>query len=122
MLFRSIDLASVAHAPMLKSDGKGAMSLRIEDDLGRSVAAVNTEPGVGLSLRLPSDRGFFLKLADGREAEIRPETTEVVPFVKLIWHRPRTRTRGALDAALDKGLFTTPFGARAAPGRWHARP
>lgn len=105
-----IDLRSVTRAQRLDSDGRGPTSLRIEDDLGRSVAAVNTEPGLGFSLRLPSDRGLFLKLSDGREAEIRPGVAEVIPLVDLVWRKPPTRTRGALDSALDHGLFTMPFG------------
>jgi hypothetical protein len=97
-------------------------SLHIEDDRGRSVAAVNTEPGRGFTLTLPPDRGFFLQLSDGREAEIRPGAGEAVPFVDLVWRAPRTRTRGALDYALDKGLFTTPFGPSYYRGFVGARP
>jgi hypothetical protein len=117
-----VDLRTAGGAPRLEGDGRGSVSLRIEDDLGRSVAAVHAEAGVRFNLALPSGRGFFVRAADGREAEFQPAAGERVPFASLSWRAAGTRARGALDTALDRGLFLMPFGPAYYRGFVGARP
>ena len=87
-----------------------------------SVAAVHAEAGVRFNLALPSGRGFFVQAADGREAEFLPAAGERVPFASLAWRAAGTRARGALDTALERGLFLTPFGPAYYRGFVGARP
>ena len=118
-----IDLRAAARAPKLQGRGQeGPIALRIEDDLGRSIATINREVGVGFDLALPSDRAFFVQLPDGREAEVRPAASERITTASLTWRQPKLRARGSADSALDRGLFATPFGPAFYAGVVGARP
>jgi Caspase domain len=82
----------------------------VEDALGNRILDANAERGVRLSLAVPSGRLFLT--SERGEASFEVAEGERVDLAKLAFAPARMRARGAVEEALQKGLFASPFGPR----------
>jgi len=83
--------------------------LRIEDDVGRRLATLHSEPDYLTSLWLPTSRTIFLRTGQ-LESHFRAGAGSTLPFSALHFAATPTRSRGSLDDALRRGLFSMQFG------------
>ena len=113
--------AAVARAPMLKSDGKGAMSLRIEDDLGRSVATINRESASVSIWRCRPIAGSSCSWRTGAKPNSAPEPASGRGSSRRApWQRPRMP--GARLGRAGRWTEAVRETLRPALRRFHGRP
>lgn len=111
---RSAPLLSLSDFPpsrmtrLTNISGKRGM-IQITDASGRRLATVHNAADLSVSLLLPSGSVLFVT-ADGVEAEMSARAGDVVRFSDLRFEPKRSRPRGALAHALERGLFATAYG------------
>jgi Caspase domain len=81
----------------------------LEDGAGRRLASIRGELGYVADLVLPAGRTIFVR-ASGGEARFDARAGESVSFDSLRFLPPRSRTRGAMEEAVRRGLFAGEFG------------
>jgi hypothetical protein len=92
-----------------------------EDRLGNRLVDVRVEGAAKLALTLPAGSRLFVYSHAGEgETLLRPNRS--VPFASLSLRRSTLRQRGAMDAALRRGLFATAFGPNYYRGFIDGRP
>lgn len=101
--FKGTSVARLAGIPATTS------AWHIDDAAGRRLATVHGEAGFAVDLWLPSQRALYLRTAD-REARISPGSAKTIPFSDLRFGPVSERSRGALDEAVRRGLFSSTFG------------
>ena len=81
----------------------------VEDQQGNRIVDGHAEFGFSMSVAIPPDRLLFVH--DGeREAELVVARGLRRRFDTLSFYRRPLQTRGALESALEKGLFLMPYG------------
>ena len=81
----------------------------IEDQQGNRIVDGHAEFGFSMSVAIPPSQLLFVH--DGeREAEMVVARGVHRRFDSLSFHRRPLQTRGAMESALEKGLFLMPFG------------
>jgi hypothetical protein len=80
-----------------------------EDHRGNRLVDLRVEGDAKLALTLPAGSRLFVYSHAG-EGETLLRANRSVSFASLSLRRPSLRQRGALDAALRRGLFATAFG------------
>jgi hypothetical protein len=104
-----IDLDRHASIGWLTDIPSSAGQFFIEDQQGNRIVDGHAEFGFSMSVAIPPGQLLFVHDGD-REAEL------VVPrgvhrrFDSLPFHRRPLQTRGAMENALERGLFLMPFG------------
>jgi hypothetical protein len=81
----------------------------VEDARGNRIADVRTEPDFKIALHVPAGATLFIINGAG-EAEITPSTGARIDLQHVRLHPPALARRGALDLAMQRGLFAAPFG------------
>jgi hypothetical protein len=84
--------------------------LHVEDGRGDRLVDLHSEPGIRLTLLLPSGVPLYVR-SNEIEAELRLRPGERVDFSALRFKQAALRPRGAVDSSLRRGLFATAFGA-----------
>jgi hypothetical protein len=80
----------------------------VEDELGRRVLDFRAERDFRVRLRVPAGRLYLRN--DATEATLGVEDGELVAFDSLQFFAQTTRARGAIEGAMQRGLFAAPFG------------
>jgi hypothetical protein len=81
----------------------------VEDADGRRLASIRGELDYVADLVIPAGRTIYVRAAAG-EARFEARAGETVSFDVLHFLPPPSRTRGALEEAVRKGLFAGAFG------------
>ena len=84
----------------------GRFSIELEN--GERYLDANVTDTARVRVLLPSDQKAFLRIGD-KEALIDTAKASIVEFDALQFSRPRYREKGAVESALQEGLFQTPF-------------
>jgi len=81
----------------------------LEDRSGRRLASIRGELGYVADLVIPAGRTIYVRAVSG-EARFDARAGETVSFDTLRFVPPPSRTRGALEEAVRRGLFAGEFG------------
>jgi hypothetical protein len=104
-----IELGGHASIGWLTDIPSSAGQFFVEDQAGNRIVDVHAEFGFSMSVAIPPGRLLFVH--DGElEAELLVARGVHRRFDSLPFHRRPLRTRGAIESALEKGLFLMPFG------------
>lgn len=109
---RLVDLGAARRPARLRIGGPAAAALgrfHVEDGRGNRVADVHAEPGFGVALAVPAGETLYVR-ARGGEVELRIPAGQTLALAEVALQPASTRTRGALDVAMRRGLFAVPFG------------
>jgi hypothetical protein len=80
----------------------------VEDALGNRILDVNVERGFREVLSVPVGR-LFLRSNEG-EIAIDVKAGDRIDLSPLRWAKPTSRGRGAVESAMEQGLFATAYG------------
>jgi hypothetical protein len=80
----------------------------VEDDRGNRILDVNTEADFRVTLHVPD--GHLYVHASSGEAQVDVAAGSTLDLGSLTFSAPRVTHRGALEGALERGLFATRFG------------
>lgn len=89
------------------SGGRGVV--QVLDDLGRRLLTLHNAVDHRAALLLPPSPVLYV-VADGHEARFVARAGQVTRFSELVFSPSASRSRGHLATALERGLFTVPFG------------
>lgn len=104
-----IELYAHASIGWLTDIPSSAGQFFVEDQQGNRIVDGHAEFGFSMSVAIPPGRLLFVH--DGeREAELLVPRGLRRRFDTLSFHRPQLQTRGAMESALEKGLFLMPYG------------
>lgn len=105
-----IDLAlDRAHGTILGVPAGGTRRrFTVEDALGNRILDVNVEPGFREALSVPTGR-LFLRSPDG-EVTLDIRAGDRLDLSTLRWSQATARARGAVESAMEQGLFATAYG------------
>ncbi len=81
----------------------------VEGPEGGRFADFNKAPGATVLVALPSPRGAYALVGDGREAPL-PEGPLVTDAASVRWAETSVAARADVASALARGLFQVPFG------------
>ena len=104
-----VDLRQLRTAGRLAGQAAALGAFHVEDALGNRIADVLAEEGFAIDLAVPSGGTLYLRTRTA-EAELRPAPSERVALSRIALRPASTRARGAMDAALRRGLFAKAFG------------
>jgi len=88
-------------------DGLGLVT--IEDDRGDRLLDIRAESGHRARLSIPAATALYIRSERG-EAALRLEPGTRTNVASLVFSRAPVVARGAVESALHRGLFATPFG------------
>ena len=108
------DLSALRHGATLSGAAAALGKLSVEDALGNRVLDLHAEPGFRVKLRVPAG-DLFLRAAGG-EARVHVRAGESVALDGLPLEPSRFTERGAVEASIERGLFSERFG----PGYYRA--
>ena len=83
--------------------------VQVLDDYGRRLLTLHNAKDLTSSLLLPAGAVLYV-IAQGSEAELTTQPGQVIRFADLKFLQARSRNRGSLASALERGMFKTPFG------------
>lgn len=104
-----IDLASLRGVGFLRGRPASLGAFSLEDERGNRLLDMRADRGVQVALAVPAEHTLYLRSARG-ESVIRLRPDERLDIEALPFSNAPVRPRGALDAALRRGLFATEFG------------
>ncbi|MDB4967298.1 MAG: hypothetical protein JWN44_2987 [Myxococcales bacterium] len=104
-----VDLHELPNAGRIVGSGASLGWFVVEDSRGNRLADVRAEAGFNISLTVPSGETLYLRNRVA-EASVRVARGGVVELASLEMHPLSTNVRGALESALERGLFAAPFG------------
>jgi hypothetical protein len=104
-----VDLGSLHGVGFLRGRPASLGAFSIEDERGNRLVDMRADRGVQVALALPAEHTLYLKSARG-ESVIRLKAAETLDVETVPFSNAPVRSRGALDAALRRGLFATEFG------------
>lgn len=104
-----VDLHELRSSGRLVGSGAALGWFVVEDERGNRLADVRAEPGFDLSLSVPADETLFLR-SRRSEARVRVARGGIVQLASLELHPIAVTARGAMESALERGLFAAAFG------------
>ncbi len=104
-----VDLNQMRKSVRIVGNAGALGELWVEDSLGNRLVDVHAEADFRVSLTLPASERLYLRTRHG-EAELSLATGTRTAFDALALHAPTTSARGAIDTALRRGIFASPFG------------
>jgi hypothetical protein len=102
------DLATLRGGALLTGTPAPLGRVSVEDDRGNRILDVNAEAGFRVALHVPEGR-LYVHASPG-EAEVDATAGGTVDLGALTFAAPRMTHRGAVEGALERGLFATRFG------------
>jgi hypothetical protein len=102
-------LEDAPHSARLRGRPAPLGAFYVEDARGQRLADVHAESGARVALVVPPDQSLYVRTVAG-ESELRLAAGEVGVLDSLQLSPQNMRPRGALESALRRGLFATPFG------------
>jgi hypothetical protein len=103
-----VDLSSARGFAHLAGRPAALGAFFIEDAGGARLLDMRAEPGYRVDVLLPPTR-LYLRTAR-HEVELDPRPEQVISFDALTPEPTSTRSRGAINSSLHRGLFATRFG------------
>src|SRR5262249_33814117 len=116
-----VDLARAGQAAWLEGLPSFSPWFAVEDESGTRLVDMHAEASFRPRVLVPTDRTLFVRTTHG-ESELRPAAGAAHALERLSYRAPTGRARGAIDAALRRGLFAAEFGPRYYLGHVDANP
>ena len=104
-----VDLADLRGVGFLRGQAASLGAFSLEDAHGNRILDMRAAAGMKVALAVPAGDTLYLRTARG-ESVIRLTPRENLDLETLPFAQAETRTRGAMDTALRRGLFATEFG------------
>jgi Caspase domain len=102
------DLATLRGGATLVGTPAPLGRVSVEDDRGNRILDVNAEPGFRVTLHVPE--GHLYVHAGSGEAQVDASPGSSADLGSLTFSLPRLTHRGAVEGALERGLFSARFG------------
>jgi hypothetical protein len=103
------DLSLARHDASLIGPASTGGRFFIEDERGNRLIEMHSEERFQFELRVPSGERLYVH-GGGKEASFVLRPGEHRPLASILLEPVAMRPRGALETALNNGLFATPFG------------
>jgi len=104
-----VDLANLRGVGFLRGRAAALGAFSLEDAYGNRLLDMRADRGVRVALAVPAGDTLYLRTGRG-ESVIRLNDRQTLDIETLPFAQAPLRPRGALDAALRRGLFATEFG------------
>jgi hypothetical protein len=104
-----VDLANLRGVAFLRGRPVAFGAFSLEDARGNRLLDMHADRGSQVALAVPAGDTLYLRTERG-ESIIRLSPRQTLDFESLSFAPRETRSRGALDTALRRGLFATEFG------------
>lgn len=104
-----VDLTSWPASSVIETSGAPIDAFSVEDERGDRIADVRTEGRHPVRIVVPAGHTLYVR-CDRGEATVRPAVGERIALEALAFRTPSMNPRGAVEAALHRGLFAVAYG------------